>query len=96
MDWETVVAMSAAIVAIGGHVVNWWRGRGEHSTTVRRDTVSDRDALIDQLQEELAGLRRRVDLIESDLRIERAWNRDLVDHIYRGLPPPPPPKPAAA
>ncbi|TQM25121.1 hypothetical protein [Microbacterium kyungheense] len=22
------------------------------------------------------------------------WNRQLVDHIYRGLPPPPPPPPA--
>lgn len=30
----------------------------------------------------------------SDNRRLWLWNRQLVDHIYRGLPPPPPAPPA--
>ena len=66
----------------------------------KRDTVADRDMQIDQLQEDVAGLRAEVarltDLVRSqsvDLEIEREYSRVLIDHIYRGAPPPPPPRP---
>lgn len=67
----------------------------------RRDTIADRDALVDQLQEEISsltsrveGLTTRADQVLRELEAERAYSRILVDHIYRGAPPPPPPRPA--
>jgi len=60
----------------------------------RRDTIADRDALIDQMQEQLRDLVPRVERIESELNDERDYTRLLVDHIYRQAPPPPPARPA--
>lgn len=73
----------------------------------KRDTIADRDGLIDQLQEDVKSLRegRQHDLeqrerletrmasVERELFLERAWNRTLIDQIYRGEPPPPRPRP---
>jgi len=66
----------------------------------KRDTIADRDAQIDQLQEDLRDVRtemtRLTNLVRdqgADLEDERTYNRALVDHIYRGSPPPPPPRP---
>jgi TolA-binding protein len=59
----------------------------------RRDTVADRDSLIDQMQEQLGNLSRRVDRLDAELEDERDYTRLLIDHIYRGSPPPPPPRP---
>jgi hypothetical protein len=83
--------------------VSWRLGvRGDEraarsdEATARRDTIADRDGLVDQLQEEVtglrtevAGLRALVQTQAADLELERAWNRSLVDQIYRGDPPPP-------
>ncbi|KRC60925.1 hypothetical protein ASE14_08165 [Agromyces sp. Root81] len=38
----------------------------------------------------LVHLMRRVSSLEDLNRKLWAWNRDLVDHIYKGKPPPPP------
>ena len=56
----------------------------------RRDTIADRDALIETLQEDVKELRDRVDRLDDFLRAERDYNRVLLDHIYRngGTPPP--------
>ncbi len=73
----------------------------------KRDTIADRDAQIDQLQEdgesyraELRDMRAEIARITTlvrdqgaDLEDERTYNRMLMDHIYRGSPPPPPPRP---
>lgn len=73
----------------------------------KRDTVKDRDDLVDQLQEEVQGYRGevagfRVQLTESnansaallrELSIEREYSRLLLDWGYRGAPPPPPRRP---
>lgn len=67
----------------------------------RRDTIADRDAQIDQLQEDVVGLReavarvtQRADALLDELERERAYSRALIDHIYRQAPPPPPERPA--
>jgi len=62
----------------------------------RRDTVADRDALIDQMQEEISTLRSRLDRVEAQLTIEQDYSRQLVDQIYRGEGPPPRPRPTTA
>jgi len=66
----------------------------------QRDTIADRDALVDQLQEdvgsmraEIGGMRREMREQAAELELERAYTRELIDHIYRGAPPPPPARP---
>lgn len=66
----------------------------------KRDTVADRDALIDQLQEDVRDVRERVVHLEKSLALrdrwlaaEREYSRQLLDWGYRGAPPPPPARP---
>lgn len=73
----------------------------------RRDTIADRDAVIDQLQEERDARDRTIERLRAERDSERAGrltaehdadlyrrhNRILVDQIYRGDPPPPRPLP---
>lgn len=61
----------------------------------RRDTIADRDGLIDQLQQDVTALRERVDTAERERAIDARWARDLIDQIYRGEPPPPRPRPTS-
>lgn len=100
-DW---VLIATTLVAIATAV---WTGiktladrrAGVRSTehTERRDTVADRDALINQLQEErdaanAAAREERTGRIaaEKALGEERTYTQSLVDHIYRRREPPPP------
>lgn len=55
----------------------------------RRDTIADRDSLIKTLREDLDNMRRRLDVLEQELREERDYTSALRDQIYRGIPPPP-------
>lgn len=80
--------------------VSWRLGvRGDEraarsdEATVRRDTIADRDGLIDQLQDELGQVRTRLTAVEREQALDQAWARSLVDQIYRGDPPPPRPRP---
>ena len=56
----------------------------------RRDTIADRDSLINTLQEEIAKMHDRLDRLEEAYNLEREYTRRLQDHIYRngGTPPP--------
>lgn len=114
MDWTTRLGGLAGIAAVLG--IAWTIRHGvkgderearAQEATNRRDTIADRDGLIDQLQEdvtrlhgelssarkdateEIVDLKSRLLVVERDLYLERAWNRTLVDQIYRGEPPPP-------
>lgn len=93
--------VTGSLVAIGGLVITLWKTRGDRKQGVaqvevesRRDTIADRDALIDQHQEDIRELRTRVTLVEIELDIEQQWTQALRDHIYRQLPPPPPGRPS--
>lgn len=62
----------------------------------RRDTITDRDALIEklfsdakQLRGDLGTLRERVDRLEAGVDARDAHIQALRDQIYRGTPPPP-------
>lgn len=104
-DWALVsTAAVAALTALWTGVKTLSDRRAgvtasEH--TLRRDTVADRDDLIDQLQEELRDARagkitaeQRVTDLTCELAREREHTQALTDHIYRQKPPPPPPRPA--
>ena len=39
-------------------------------------------------------IRSQVRLVQKDNHLLYLWNRQLVDHIYKGQPPPPPEPPA--
>lgn len=67
----------------------------------RRDTIADRDALIDRLVEQVQSLSARVDALEDKRREDATLIRgqdDHIDaleaHIWAGKPPPPPPRPS--
>lgn len=49
----------------------------------RRDTIADRDSLIDTLQEDIKEMRARLDRLEAAYNAERDYTRILQDHIYR-------------
>jgi len=66
----------------------------------KRDTLTDRDVLIDQLQEEVAGYRVEVAGFRAEmtkvleqLQLEREYSSLLLEWGYRGAPPPPPARP---
>ena len=92
----TVGAIAGLIVGIATLVreLSAWRsGVRSRETETRRDTVADRESLIDQLQEENTRLRGENMRLDEALRIEREHTQDLRDWIYRGKGPPPPARP---
>lgn len=107
MDWITGLGGLAGVAALVGII--WTvrhgvkadgRAAAAQEAEIKRDTIADRDAHIDQLQEDVVGLRAEVARLTTlvrdqgaDLEEERAYNRVLIEHIYRGLAPPPPPRP---
>lgn len=100
LEVGTITGILGSLVAVGGVIITIIRTKNDRAAGIstadretRRDTIADRDSLIDQLQENLAALTTRVSRIELEYDTERYWNRMLVDHIYKGLPPPPPKRP---
>lgn len=76
------------------------RAAREQEAEAKRDTVADRDHLVDQLQEEIQGYRDEVKgfrlqlgQVLDALQVEREYSRLLLDWGYRGAPPPPPARP---
>jgi len=102
-----VAAMVAVIWNMRAGVKADARQASAQEASNKRDTLADREGLIDQLQEdgesyraelrdvraEMARLTTLVRNQGDDLEDERTYNRMLMDHIYRGSPPPPPPRP---
>lgn len=73
------------------------RGARQDEASGRRDTIADRDALIDQLSDGLADERTarealavRVDALERQREADRVYIDELRAHIWAGKPPPPP------
>jgi len=107
MEWVTGLGGLAGLAALVGIIWNVRHGvkadarqASAQEASNKRDTIADRDAQIDQLQEDLRDVRaemtRLTNLVRdqgADLEDERAYNRMLADHIYRNSPPPPPPRP---
>lgn len=66
------------------------KDEAEQQAVLRRDTVADRDALIDQMQEEQRDMRARLEVLERGRAADEDHIKALTDHIWKGLPPPPP------
>lgn len=93
------IVVAVATAAFTGFKTWSDRRAGVRSTegSERRDTVADRDALIDQLQEEKTAANARANTAEAErrstadlLEAEREYTQVLRDHIYRRREPPPP------
>lgn len=114
VDVGTVTGIGGSVVAIGGLLVTLIKTRADRQLGVsasdredRRDSVSQRDSLIDQLQEEIKSEREarqrlelRVSQLENALIDEREYTNTLQEyaqglrhHIFKGAPPPPEPMP---
>lgn len=92
---------------VGGGGVAWfnsWQSRKARISgderEARRDTVSDRDGLIDRLMKRLDTLEDQRDEDEVDIAALHRHIETLVEHIgvleshiYGGKQPPPPPRP---
>lgn len=107
-DVGVFTGISGSVVALGGLGITLWRTRNDKRAGIRsneletrRDTISDRDALIDQFQEIIKTEREervrqekvteiRLNQLEMALQEEREYNRALVEHIWTKKPPPPP------
>ncbi|MCC2033057.1 hypothetical protein [Microbacterium allomyrinae] len=96
----TIVAIATAVWTGVKTISDRKAGVRSTEHTERRDTVADRDALIDQMQEELRDARaaRVATEIEKqrladELSLEREYTQILRDHIYRQKAPPPPTRP---
>lgn len=92
--------MEAAIIGGVGILVGtlitvifgYFNGRGERSLIGKRDTVADRDSLIDQLQEEMKEVRLELGTQKVDIREMRSafegvkqHNNALIAYIQRLL-----------
>lgn len=102
MTWMQVAGVLAALSGLGGvaallqvrqarrdGVAADERAARAERREDHRDTIGDRDALIDRLDRRLVAAEERLDRVEAELRSERAYNRILIDHIWRYSPPPP-------
>lgn len=96
-QWFWLILAAAGLLGAGGTfggvIVSRRSGVSSHELQARRDTVADRDALIDQLQEQLGTLSTRVQRLEQERELDAEWAAALVAHIWEGNPPPPPPRP---
>lgn len=110
-DIITQVLSAGALLGGIAALISSWRSRRagiksderearDIENAQRRDTIADRDSLIDQFQEELRELRSRVAAVEDtnekyrrELALEKEYSRILLDWGYRGAPPPPPARP---
>lgn len=104
LDWGVITGIVATLISVGGFSVTAWKTKKDANLGVtdkeqveRRDTVADRDALINQLQETVERLEGKVQRLETavrdyqdELNDKREYIQDLRDHIYREKPPPPP------
>lgn len=95
----TIVAIATAIWTGVKTLADRRAGVRSTEHTERRDTVADRDALIDQVQEErdtavvrATAAEARAAAAEAELAREREYTQVLRDHIYRRREPPPPPR----
>lgn len=80
-----IIGGAALILApIGSALVSWLTGRQSRRAERARDTIADRDTLIDQLQEDVAALRKertedraRIDALEQ----ARAEDRRRIETL---------------
>lgn len=99
MDGQNVALVVMALIGSGGlgalltTIFNHRRGIKGDEREARRDTIADRESLIENLVEEVGTLRSRQDRLERELHAEMEWNLALLQHIYAGSPPPPPARP---
>ncbi len=93
-EWVLLVGSVGTLLA---GAAAWARSRSDQRAGLtgveradRRDTIADRDALIDQLQEQQTALMARVDRLEHERELDQEWAAAMVAHIWAGKPPPPP------
>lgn len=93
-EWVLLVGSAGTFMA---GAAAWVRSRADRRSGLtgderadRRDTIADRDALIDQLQEQTSALSTRVERLELAREADAEWAAALVAHIWARKPPPPP------
>lgn len=87
---EIIAGGIFTLIATGiGAFVAWRQAQLAHAAATEATSAANREATERMLKE------YREALTESQKReqLHFMYNRQLVDHIYKGLPPPPPPAP---
>lgn len=86
MDGTLIAALGALAVSTIGFVSTLItkKTRGpEDFATQRRDTIADRDGLIDKLNERIDDLEVRVKSTEDEIRVVKDHNNVLINYCYR-------------
>lgn len=79
MSEAVLIALVGAVTAAGGSGLTALVERHK----LNQGEKTDASALLLQAQEQLTATM-------EDQQLLWQWNRELIDHIYRGAPPPPP------
>lgn len=119
IDWGIVSGVTGTLIAIGGLWVSGYKakkdkdlGVADKEQVARRDTVADRDRLLDQVQEmldkesaarvrEVTRLEQRVQTLEASLSDEKEYTLTLREYAQElrhhiFTQKPPPPPPVPA
>lgn len=79
-------AVTGALTLAGVLAASWFTFRA----STRKQRADTSQQMIDQHQEDIAGLRARVSTLERTMRIQGDYIGQLRRHIADGQPPPPP------
>lgn len=92
MEAAIIAGVAALLGVLGKALFDYFSGRGSRSLEGKRDTVADRDSLIDQLQEEMKEVRSELTAQKGEIREMRSafegvkqHNNALIAYIQRLL-----------
>lgn len=97
MDSDSIAVLVSALigglVTLAGHA--WlYKGKREDTEVNARKTETDGFVQFNEaLQKRLEKVEQQVATLQDEQALDKLHIRQLIDHVYKQLPPPPPPRP---
>ena len=99
MTPELWTLCGAGVAALGALSGAWFARRSAHEGVEvehRKVNLDEFRAVVGELRTDLTETRTRLDIVESERKLDNAWIDLLRIHIVNGSPPPPPARPTRA